>query len=238
MIKSNRFYLTVIAVFAVFISFTGKSSAQYLTHFDFEERNFGFTFSYVNQQMEYHMGDFSDYGNGIWSNGKERLNGVGVGFIVDGTFGAGVGIFWGMDLEYFSSSNNPSGVGNTIEDQYDKYMEAVLGMPLHIQYKLPISDKIAIGTHLGPGLSLSVLAGFTSSNGYEDVDILGAENGMRMLNVTFDAAIYLEWGKVRFDVIWSNGLVDYKRNPELIDKTFRNKFMFGLSLLGGIEGLD
>ena len=230
--KKSRFYLTVIAIFAFFISFTGKSSAQYITHFDFEENTFGLYVSYINQQMVYHMGDFSDYGNGIWNNGKDRIHGAGLGFFFDGTFGAGIGLLWGSDIELFSSSNEPSGVGNTIEDQYSTYTEMAIGMPLHIQYKLPISDKIAIGTHLGPGFTWSILAGFTNDTEYDQVDILGVEGGIRMMNITFDAAIYMEWGNVRFDVMWSNGLVDYKRNPEVVDKTLRNKFMFSFSILG------
>lgn len=68
---------------------------------------------------------------------------------------------------------------------------------------------------------------------YDDVNAIGVENGFKMFNLTFDAALFVELGKLRFDIMWSNGLTDQERNKDVVDKTLRNKLFFGLTILFG-----
>ncbi len=232
--KFIRFFWSVVSVIALTVSLPNKGCAQFISHFDYEEHSLGWTFSYNNQQMEYRVGEFSDFGNGLWDNGSKRLHGGGMGFIVNGTFGGGFGLYWGLGMELFSSSNESSGFGETIADQYETYMELAFEMPLHLQYKLPIADRIAIGAHVGPGITFSCAGSFMDDDGsYDDVNAIGVENGFKMFNLTFDAALFVELGKLRFDIMWSNGLTDQERNKDVVDKTLRNKLFFGLTILFG-----
>lgn len=191
------------------------------------EHGLGIMLAYSNQQYQGTVGNFNSFGNGIWGE-KNALHGFDMGMVLQGTFGYGFGVYVGMNFGFFMSSNNPtSRYGEaTTEEAFDSYSEFTFEMPLHMQFKQPIGDIAAIGIHTGLSIDLSYLALFEDTRGYySEYSVLG--DGVNVFNLTYDFALFLELGSVRFDVQWSHGLNDHKR--EGFDRFIRNRFLAGMT---------
>lgn len=188
----------------------------------------GLCFGYTSQQFQAKYNDYNDYFDGIWGD-KNRLHGAFLGFAKQGNWGYGIGLYWGANLEFYLSTNNPTAVyqANSVNEAFDTYIEFTLNAPLHLAFKLPLRDNFALGFHTGPGVTLSYIAFFSDMRGYFD-DWFCLGDGIKVFNLTYDFALFTEIGSIRFDVQWSTGLINQQSSSDW-DKLTRNKFSIGLT---------
>ncbi len=232
--KKHTHYFLALTVAITVLCTTNAHAQSYLGDVKYNQtEGIGLSFGYTNQQYKITYGNQHFFSNGIWGDNK-RLHGLDMGLIAQGTIDYGIGIYIGLDMELYFSSNTPSqtyGAG-TIEEVFDSYTELTFEIPLHIQFKQPLSDIFAIGAHTGPGMTLSCMALFEDTRGYySDYDAIG--DGVNVFNLTWDFAVFMELENVRLDAMWSTGLINVTNGGWDADKVTRNKFSLGISILFG-----
>lgn len=198
----------------------------------------GVYFGYTNQHFKFSSGTNNLITNGIWGNNKS-LHGFEFGLLAQGTINNGIGAYFAVNMEFYTSGNSPSSTygSASLDEAYTDYSEFTFEIPLHIQFKQPIDDDIiAIGAHTGPTLTFTYLSLFEDTRGYYgSFDGFNSSN-MKVFNPTWDLALFLEIGKVRFDVQWSYGLRDYK--IEGLDRATRSKFSAGLTIFISFNAIE
>lgn len=195
-----------------------------------DNTQFGISYGYTNQQFKFFIGDFNETNDGIWFD-RQRLHGFSFGLNLHSYWKQGysddysLGIFWGCYMELYHSKNKSSLSYNaqSYDEAYDDYTELDFQMPLHfsIQYLID-EDYIAIGAHVGPGMTVAALGEFSDSRKYYDsFNILKDE--LKAFNLTFDFALSLLLYPLRIDVQWDRGLLNVM-DFDFYDKGIRNKF--------------
>lgn len=220
-----------IGVVALLLLATLKVSAQdYLTGYRYyNNTGLGITMGYTNQQFHYRTGEYHYYNDGIWGD-RNRLHGFYMGFAHQSNWVAGFGLYIGTNFNFYFSSNDPHGYyyAQTVNDAYDSYFECSLEIPLHLAFKLPLGYDFALGAHSGIGCTLTYVSVFSDSRGYFN-DWSGLGEFLKVANLTYDFALYLELGGLRVDAQWSTGLIRQASSSDW-DQLLRDKFLVGLTL--------
>ena len=215
-----------------------SAQKDWVTNHYFDDHPVGLIFSYNNQNVENNIQGFISTWDGIWESGvNNHLHGGALGIIVQGNWGYGIGLYWGMLWEFYMSSNDPTAYDYAYyaEDAFDLYLETALSMPLHLQFKVPLSDNFAVGAHSGLGATWSFIGEYSDSRGYfADYEPLGEHGHLKKINLTWDFALLLQFETFRFDIQWSRGLTNhvmyYGEDGSTMDMTRRNKFTFGFTV--------
>lgn len=220
-----------IGIVALLLLVIIKASAQdYLTDYRYTNNTGpGLTMGYLNQQFHYRTGEYHFYNDGVWGD-RNRLHGFYLGLAHQSNWVAGFGLYTGFNLDFCFSFNDPTGYyyAQSVNDAYDSYVECGLEIPLHLAFKLPLGYDFALGLHSGIGCTLTYVSVFSDSRGYFN-DWSGLGEFLKVVNLTYDFAVYMELAGLRLDAQWSTGFI---RQASLTDwdQVLRDKFLLGLTL--------
>lgn len=153
---------------------------------------------------------------------KDGCHGYSIlGVIKNHHWGYGFGLHWSINLLELG------GFGNKIS-----FFEGGFYSTLHLDFKLPFSNNVALGVHTGPGLSFSYLGyrSFRDENG----DFIGSDYPFKddlykRFNFTYDVAVYIEYLPIRFEVCRSFGLTNHGTEQSPLK---RDRLMIGIVWFG------
>jgi len=112
---------------------------------------------YVSKQWASKVNGSTRHEN-LWGEHGKRLHGIQVGIIYKPKIPAGIGVYTGLLGEAYVSLSKAMG--------YDEFTEFSLYTPLHLNFFLPLSSKVALNAHGGLGLNLACRGSFSNNDAY------------------------------------------------------------------------
>ncbi len=222
----------IVLFLILFVSITCSKAQDYVTDVRYDEKYIGISLGYVNQNFKYVTGDYSMTSGGIWENDK-KLHGFTMGLVGQVPFDFGIGLYLGMNMEIYGSSNNSkhSHHAQTVDEAYDSYTEIAFNIPIHLYFKVPLDSDIALGLHTGIGSTITCMTLYEDTKGYYDSWTPNSEDSeFKNFNLTYDFALFMEIYCIRLDVQWDDGLINMVNLTDW-DKIYRNKFTAKLSFM-------
>ncbi|MBO4565498.1 MAG: hypothetical protein J5720_08690 [Bacteroidaceae bacterium] len=122
-----------------------------------EKINVGFVLGYVNKQWTSNIRG-GHYSENLWGEEGKRLHGIQLGMTYTPTLPMGLGVYTGLIAEIYFSSSKAMG--------YDEFTEFSLYVPIHANFKLPLSKDVSLRARGGLGLNIACHGGFTNHDAY------------------------------------------------------------------------
>ncbi len=94
----------------------------------------------------------------LWGEESKRLHGFQIGFTYTPTLPSGLGVYTGLMAEFYLSFSKAMG--------YDEFTEFSFYVPIHANFKLPVSKEVSLTAHGGLGLNYACHGGFTNRDDY------------------------------------------------------------------------
>lgn len=165
----------------------------------------------------YYMGRFDADGR---SYSHLNYHGYSMGLLLDLHFDYGIGMNIGAQFFEFSFINRQG---------YGFYgVEINVDLIAHLDFKIPLSNDFALGTHTGLGIAPNFLS-WRFAHDYS-VLFLPLDNDLESfypLDLFYGWAVYMEHRRYRIELSWAIGLNDhYGFSPR------QNKLMLGLVYFG------
>ncbi|MBQ9362096.1 MAG: hypothetical protein IJT97_01615 [Bacteroidaceae bacterium] len=140
----------ILASLAWMVITTCFTHAQNLFNGGHDDAPFGFTMGYVNKDWRTDL-DGQVIHENLWGEQNKRMHGMQIGFIYQPCLPIGAGIHTGLFYEcYFSVSQKVRDAG------YDDFTEHNLYLPIHLQWRLPITQQASISLFGGIGLNWAI----------------------------------------------------------------------------------
>ena len=217
---------------------------------EYDTDPFGFSASYVQKEwtVSYYGQDIRY--NPAWNVEKKPLNGVQFGIFYEPAFWFGLGIYTGVFYEYYyAPAKSGSEFSHTftteeygdVTQTYDLFSEHSLYVPMHLYFRIPLANKVALKLHGGLGMDYGIYASYWNSDDdevqsledyykEESYGTVGAVYPKRF-NLSTEAAGSLRVWNLLFNFQYSWGLTDHK----LLDnsKSVMNKMTIGISYVFG-----
>lgn len=210
---------------------------------EYSNDKWGWDFDYVTKQIkvttELESGETQSIStNGVWDDGFGCwLKGFSTGFHFKPAFNFGLGLYTGLSMEfYFSAGSEPI-------DDYDKYFEMDLSIPLHVMYQFAFSNKIAVGFHTGPSFNYAIYGTYYNTESiFEDSDsygedkffddFWGTEPWPKRVNWAWDFGLFARFGPISIHGMLSYGMNDLGCYPDFGEKpkSVMHKRSVGLSI--------
>ena len=139
-----------LASLAWMATFTCSLCAQNLFNGGHSDAPYGFTIGYVSKDWRTDMDGRVVHEN-LWGEHDKRMHGMQMGFTYQPCLPIGAGIHTGLFYEcYFSVSQSVRDAG------YDDFTEHNLYLPIHLQWRLPITQQASISLFGGIGLNWAI----------------------------------------------------------------------------------
>lgn len=142
----------------------------------------------------------------FWGD-EHRMSGLRVGVPIQPLFGYGIGINTGLYCDMvFAFNDDPYLAGG--EDVM--LTDVSLYMPVHLLYRLPLSETFSLFVNGGIGLDIG-LAQTQSADGYDDLELKYGEDGMQnRFNVAGEFGGGVQFKALQLSAGYSIGLTDNK----------------------------
>ncbi len=180
---------------------------------DYNAREWGFAFNYINRAYIYKAHGRSEKYNFYLEDKRE--SGIQMGITYQGYYGYGQGIQTGLYWQMFF------GTPDFIDDN-PHYYEHALYVPLQYQFRLPLSENISIFANAGMGFTLGLENSLEFSDddkyslgyGYnEDYDMLFPKQ--------FDCSLIfgggIQFGVIQLEAKYNLGLINQNQILEMSD---------------------
>ena len=207
---------------------SGRKTIVWPWQREYEAAPMGFIFGYVSKQWV-----TTGYGEQLkennWGEEGKMLHGMQLGLHFQPCFSWGGGLYSGIFYELYMSWNEEARNNGYM----DQFMEHCLYIPVHLYYRIPFAEKVALSIHGGIGMDCGLLAKFTSTE-YDDVapvtDYYGQEYYPKRFNFSAEVGASLRLWGVQLNFQYSKGLTDHKFYTSLGEyKTIQNKMSVGIS---------
>ena len=172
---------------------------------DYRKREYGIAVSFIQKWYKVEL-DGSSANVDFWGE-EHKMSGLRVGVPVQPLFGYGFGINTGLYCDIvFASNDDPYLAGG--EDVL--LTDVSLYMPVHLLYRLPLSETFSIFVNGGIGLDLG-LAQTQSADGYDDLKLEYGEEGMQnRFNVAGEFGGGIQFKALQLSAGYSIGLTNNK----------------------------
>jgi len=118
-----------------------------------------FMFGYINKGWTTDI-DGKSYSENLWGQEGKKLHGIQIGIGYSPTLPIGLGLDTGLYYECFISNSE------VVHDYgYDDFTEHNLYIPVHAQFRIPVSPNFSIHPYAGFGMNI-VLSGTYNINEY------------------------------------------------------------------------
>lgn len=167
------------------------------------------------------------------------LHGIQAGLHLQPCFSWGGGLYSGLFLELYYSSEDAETNPDFQEgrDVFDRYMEFDIYVPVHLYYRIPFSEKVALSLHGGIGIDCGLYNSFYCSendNIEPKEDFYGKDAFPERFSFSLEGGLGLRLGAFQINAQYSKGLSD---NGYIVDdkgvkfETVQNKLSLGISYL-------
>lgn len=172
---------------------------------DYRKREYGVAVSFIQKWYKVKY-EGNSAGLDFWGD-EHRMSGLRVGVPIQPLFGYGIGINTGLYCDMvFAFNDDPSLAGG--EDVM--LTDVSLYMPVHLLYRLPLSETFSIFVNGGIGLDIG-LAQTQSADGYDDLELKYGEDGMQnRFNVAGEFGGGVQFKALQLSAGYSIGLTDNK----------------------------
>lgn len=172
---------------------------------DYRKREYGIAFSFIQKWYKIkYQGNSQDCD--FWLD-EHKMSGLRIGVPIQLMFGYGFGINTGLYCDIvFSSTDELQGMeGETIN-----LTDVSLYMPVHLLYRLPLSENFSIFLNGGVGLDLGLVQTLTAE-GYDDAELEYGDDGMQnRFNVAGEFGGGIQFKALQVSAGYSIGLTDNK----------------------------
>lgn len=192
----------------------------------------GFSLSYVQKQLLYTDESDKTTAYNTWGESGKWLQGVQAGVYFQPTFSWGLGLHTGLYYEYYTSTNDEL----TEVDDFNLYTEHALYLPLHLYFRIPFSEQIALAVHGGLGANCGLARSIAckdeeSYNAPIELEY-GTNEYTGRYNFASELSLAFRLYSVQLQATYSKGFVDSNRDiSEQIPS--QNKLAVGLSWVFG-----
>ena len=119
--------------------------------------NISVVFGYVSKQWSSDVKGRTIHEN-LWGEESKRLHGFQICFSYTPTLPSGLGVYTGLMTEFYLSFSKAMG--------YDEFTEFSFYVPIHANFKLPVSKEVSLMAHGGLGLNYACHGGFTNRDDF------------------------------------------------------------------------
>lgn len=221
------------------ISIPKKSTVTMPWERQYDVDPMGFSAGYVQKTFRVKDENGDSQSQDIWGQQGEWLRGFQAGVYFQPAFSFGLGLYTGLFYElYFSETSMYDASEN-----FDRFMEHSLYMPVHLFFRLPFANKVSLSFHGGLGLNCGLQAKYYSSDDYNFTmpltDVYGKElDGLvvpvQRFNLAGEGAIALRISSVQIYAQYSAGITNNAAEGQNI-KVYQNKISCGISWVFGKE---
>ena len=172
---------------------------------DYRKREYGIAVSFIQKwyKITYEGNSInSDY----WLD-EHKMSGLRMGIPIQPVFGYGIGINTGLYCDMvFSFNDEQEGMAG----EEIMLTDVSLYMPVHLLYRLPLSENFSVFLNGGIGLDLGLVQTL-SANGYEDLNLEYGEDGMQnRFNVAGEFGGGIQFKAFQLSAGYSIGLTNNK----------------------------
>ncbi len=194
---------------------------------DYRKREYGMSVSFIQKWYKVRY-DGSSANLDYWFD-EHKMSGLRIGVPVQPLFGYGIGINTGLYCDMVFSSNDEQ---QGMEGEDIMLSDISLYMPVHLLYRLPLSETFSIFVNGGIGLDLGLVQTL-SADGYDDYELKYGEDGMQnRFNVAGEFGGGIQFKALQISAGYSIGLTNNKHFVgEDGYKTTINKWDCTLSIL-------
>lgn len=207
---------------------SARNSFQWWWQKEYDATPGGFSIGYVTKQYVT-TGEGERYKEDVWGRENKRMHGMQMGLHFQPAFSFGLGLYTGLFYELYMSDNSE----NTGTQYYDRFIEHSMYIPLHLYYRIPFSNKVALSIHGGVGMDCGIYAQFKDSedsNSEPSSDYYGEDYCPKRVNFSAEVGGGLRLGPIQLNALYSKGLNDHKFYTEFGKyKTIQKKLAFSIS---------
>ncbi len=222
------------------IKIPSSNYASWNNQRNYHEESYGWSLNYVTKQWVMKGGGLKDKESAPWHKEDGRLHGVSLGWHYNPTFEWGGGLYTGIFWEYYFAKKRDS---EFEVYNFDKFMEHVLHVPLHLSFRIPFSTDKAFSIHGGLGFDMGIAGSYYSRDFgiyYKGGEYYGKDNLMpERFNLSAEIGVRYRWDDFFINAEYSKGLTEHDYSKVLGEiVATQNKLSLGFGFVGDIfEGI-
>jgi hypothetical protein len=197
----------------------------------------GFSIGYVQKQWVSTGNGEKFEENAAWGDEGGRLHGFQTGLHFQPCFSWGLGLYTGLFYECYISMRNTDDLDEGSTVYADFFQEHSIYIPLHLYYRLPFAEKVALSVHGGLGFDCGIYSefSFTQYDNIEPITNYYDEEGYpKRINFSSEIAVGLRIKGIQINAFYSKGITDHKFYISSGNyKTVQNKLGLSMSWVFG-----
>ena len=184
---------------------------------------------YSSGQYRIHEGNGSHFGT--LAGLDQYQQGLSLGVSFDINLFMGFGPYLGAGVQWA----NTKGPIDTRNGAYESCSEFSFYVPLHLNFKVPLGKRSALGMHSGLGYTWYLYGSLEDNDGRMQSYDLYSFYRMESYSFSFDWGVYFQIGRIRAEALWSHGLTPAKGSFFKETDVYRDNLTIGLCFLFGKE---
>ena len=210
----------------------------------FDHKPIGFSIGYIQREITLKVSDeaYKESIDPAWRNDDKYTYGIRIGLHGQPCLPWGLGIYTGGFFEYYysptPSSTKDHSSNAAMADNYTSFSEMSVFLPLHLYYRIPLSEQLAISLHGGIDAEWYFKATYKDSDQYyatvtPPYGISDADDFM--YNWGFGIGTGIQYRRVLIEATWHTGITNHEiyTNRYSMDnlESHMSKFNISFSLL-------